>query len=251
MAQTTALIDALKDVLRARGITYAKLAKSLQLSEASVKRIFAERSFTLERLDQACSALGIEITDLAQMVAADQTNAERLTGEQEKELVSDPRLLLVAVHALSNWSFQEIVDAYQFTKPEAVKLLARLDKLGIIDLMPNNRIRLRVASNFGWLPDGPIQEYFRRQVQNDFFRARFDQNGELLLFLNGMLSRGGNAAIQSRMKRLASEFTEQHRQDLQLPLDERYGTSLLVAIRPWAPEGFKKLRRSSNSRALK
>jgi hypothetical protein len=29
-----------------------------------------------------------------------------------------------------------------------------------------------------------------------------------------------------------------------VPFPERLGTSLLVALRPWAPEGFKKLRRT-------
>src|SRR6476469_3791249 len=103
MAQTAALIDALKRVLRAKGVTYAKLAKGLKLSEASVKRIFADRSFTLERLDRIC--------------------------EQEKELVSDPKLLLVAVHALNHWSLEEIIETYALSKAECIRLLARLDRL--------------------------------------------------------------------------------------------------------------------------
>jgi transcriptional regulator with XRE-family HTH domain len=72
MAQAESLVNALKNLLKARGITYAQLAKGLGLSEASVKRIFAERSFTLERLDQVCTLLGIQISDLARMVVAEQ-----------------------------------------------------------------------------------------------------------------------------------------------------------------------------------
>jgi DNA-binding Xre family transcriptional regulator len=248
MAQAPALVDALKSVLRARGVTYAKLAKALGLSEASVKRVFAARTFTLERLDQVCAFLGIEISDLAKMVALEAGIPERLSVDQEKVLVSDPKLLLVAVHALNHWSFTEIIETYTLSKPECIRLLARLDKLGIIDLLPNNRIRVRVARNFAWLPDGPIQHYFRQQVQNDFFRSRFDGSGESMVFVSGMLSRAGNAAIQSRMKRLSSEFAETHHQDLALPLSERFGTSLLLALRPWTPESFKKLQRGPASR---
>jgi DNA-binding Xre family transcriptional regulator len=250
MAQTVALVDALKNVLRARGITYARLAKGVGLSEASVKRIFAARSFTLERLDQVCAFLAIEISDLARMVAQDGANPERLTFEQEKQLVSDPKLLLAAVHALNHWSLADMVETYTLPRAECIRLLARLDKIGIIDLMPNNKIRVRVARTFSWLPDGPIQQYFRHQVQADFFRSRFDGNGELMVFVSGMLSRNGNAAMQSRMKRLGAEFSELHGQDLELPLDERFGTSLLLALRPWIPEEFKKFRRKPNSRKL-
>jgi len=243
MAQTAALIDALKNVLRARGVTYAKLAKGLRLSEASVKRIFAARSFTLERFDQVCEFLGIEISDLAKMVAAQGGSPERLSRDQEKVLVSDPTLLLVAVHALNHWSLDEIVAGFALSKPECVRLLARLDKLEIIDLLPDNKIRVRVARNFAWLPDGPIQQYFQEQVQSNFLRSRFDESGELMAFTTGMLSRTSNAVIQNRMKRLSVEFSELHHQDLELPLSERAGTSLLLALRPWAPESFKKLRR--------
>src|SRR5690348_2588372 len=109
MPQTDALVAALKQVLRARGTTYAKLAKGLALSEASVKRIFAQRSFTLKRLDQICQLLGLEISDLAKMVRHEAEQTPELTREQERELVSDPKLLLVAVHALNHWTVDEMV----------------------------------------------------------------------------------------------------------------------------------------------
>lgn len=243
MAQTAALVNALKSVLRARGVTYARLAQALKLSEASVKRIFASRSFTLHRLDQICACLGIEISDLAKLVEQEGKTPERLSIQQEKELVSDPKLLLVAVHALNHWSFDDIVATYALSKAECIALLARLDRLKIIDLLPNNRIRVRVPRNFAWLPDGPIQQYFQRQVQTDFLRSRFDATGELLVFASGMLSRASNTAVQSRIRRLHAEFAELHHEELGLPLSERFGTSLLIALRPWVPEGFKALRR--------
>ena len=71
-----------------------------------------------------------------------------------------------------------------------------------------------------------------------------------MVFASGMLSRTGNAAMQSRMKRLGAEFSEMHTQDLELPLAERFGTSLLLALRPWIPEEFKKFRRKPSSRKL-
>ncbi|HJY77738.1 MAG TPA: helix-turn-helix transcriptional regulator [Burkholderiales bacterium] len=241
-------MKALKEVLRARGVTYAKLAKSLALSEASVKRVFANGSFTLARLDQVCDALGMEITDLAKMVRHDAEGGDRLSREQEQELVSDAKLLLVAVHALNNWTLKEIVEVYELSQAQCIRLLARLDRLGIIELLPDNRVRPRVGRNFAWLPDGPIQQYFRSQVQNDYFRSRFDGEGEVMMFVSGMLSKGSNAALQSRMRRLSGEFSELHNQDLSAPRSERWGTSLLVALRPWSPPSFVQMRRAVRSK---
>ena len=49
MAQTTAIIDVLKKLLKEQGVTYLQVAQALGLSEASVKRLFAERQFSLQR----------------------------------------------------------------------------------------------------------------------------------------------------------------------------------------------------------
>ena len=54
MSQTDQLLDALKRVLRERGLTYADAAGALELSEASVKRLFSQRQFTLERVERLC-----------------------------------------------------------------------------------------------------------------------------------------------------------------------------------------------------
>ena len=250
MAQTAALIGALKQVLKSRGVTYAVVARQLSMSEASIKRVFAKETFTLRRLDEICQLLGIEITDLAKIVEHEAERVTHLTLDQEKQLVSEPRLLLVAVHALNAWTLDDIVARYAISKTECIRLLVRLDRLRIVDLLPNNRIRVVVARNFSWLPDGPIQRHFRSQLEANFFGSRFDGKGERLAFVSGMLSRNSNTIIQHHMRRLGAEFTELHNQDVSLPLDERYGTSLLIAIRPWSPEAFLKLERKPAQKAF-
>ena len=64
MALTTALIEVLKRELKSRDITYADVAKKLDLSEASIKRMFS-KDFMLSRLDEICEFAGIEFADLA------------------------------------------------------------------------------------------------------------------------------------------------------------------------------------------
>jgi len=243
MTQAQALVSALKQVLKSRHVTYAQLGHRLGMSEASIKRVFSKGTFTLERLDRICGLLGIAITDLAKMVEHEAERVSQLSLEQEREIVADPKLMLVAVHALNHWTLQEMVAHYSISKTECIRLLARLDRLRIIDLLPNNRIRVIVGRNFSWRPDGPFQRHFRDQLEADFFASRFDGRGEHLAFVSGMLSRNANAVVQQRMRRLEAEFTELHNQDAELPLEDRFGTSLMVAMRPWAPEVFRKMQR--------
>ena len=243
MTQTAALIDVLKRELRARGITYASLAPRLQLSEASVKRMFSRRDFTLKRLDEMCKHADIDFSELARAVAREQTLISQLSLEQEKEIVSDRKLFLIAVCALNHVSFDQIVETYDISPPECVRLMAKLDRLKFIELLPGNRMKLLVSRTFAWLPDGPIQRFFNNQAHNEFFRSRFNRPDEFMLVVNGMLSKGSSADIVSRLKRITREFSDLHNDDARLPLAERSAMTLLVAVRHWQLAAFTELRR--------
>jgi ParB-like chromosome segregation protein Spo0J len=243
MALTSALIDVLKRELKARDITYADVAEKLELSEASVKRMFSTKDFMLSRLDDICEFAGIEFADLARAVEQRDTLLSQLSMEQEKELAGDAKLMLIAVAAIHHLSFEQILEAYVFTEAELVKLLARLDKLKIIELQPNNRIRPLVARAFSWLPAGPIQQFFYAQAQADFFRSRFDGEGEALLFASGRLSKSSAKQLADRLKRTVQEFRDAHHEDLKVPIGERPVMSILLALRPWELPTFRELRR--------
>lgn len=243
MAHTAALVEALKRELKARRITYAALAPRLQLSEASVKRMFSRRDFTLKRLDEICRATQIEFSELARAVVRDETLLSHLTLEQEKEIVSDRKLFLVAVCALNQVTFDQIVETYDISTAECVQLLTRLDRLKFIELMPGNRIKLLVSRTFAWLPDGPIQHFFNNQAHNEFFRSRFNRSDEFMLVVNGMLSKASSAEVVTRLKRITREFSELHTDDSRLPLGERSAMTLLVAVRHWQLQAFAELRR--------
>ena len=249
MALTTALIEVFKCELKSRDITYADVAKKLGLSEASIKRMFSAKDFMLSRLDDICEFAGIEFADLARAVEARDTLLLQLTLEQEKELANDVKLMLAAVASIYHLTFEQITQSYQFTGAELTGLLARLDKLKIIELQPNNRIKPLVAKAFTWLPQGPIQMFFYAQAQADFFRSRFDGPGEALVFASGRLSPAASTQLAGRLKRTVQEFRDAHHEDLKLPLDKRPVMSILLALRQWELGAFRQLRRSAGKGA--
>ncbi|MDH5534337.1 MAG: helix-turn-helix transcriptional regulator [Betaproteobacteria bacterium] len=247
MAGSGGLIDVLKRELKARGVTYAQVARQLGMSEASVKRMFSQKNMTLKRIDAVCRAAGVEFSDLARVLSQQETLLAQLTPQQEKEIVSNRKLFLVAVCVLNRATFEQMTGAYDIAKAELIQLLSRLDRLGFIELQPNNRIKLLVSRSFSWLPDGPIQRFFNQQAHNEYFRSRFDQPGEFMVVANGMLSQHSSAAIVSRLKRIVQEFSELHDEDVRLPIGERSAMSLLVAVRHWELQAFADLRRKRAS----
>ena len=239
----TTLVDALKRLLKGKGMTYAMLAQGLGISEASVKRMFSRRDFTLQRLEDVCRIAGVDLAELARAAGAETTGAARLTVEQEEEIVSDPTLLLVALCAIGNWTVEQIIKTYNLTLAECIGCLTRLDRRRIIELQPGNRIRPLISRTSSWLPDGPIQRYFRSRVEAEFLGGKFDRREELFLFVSGMLSRQSTAELIVRLRQTAREFAELHQDDLARPISRRHGTSMLLAVRPWEPRAFRALRR--------
>jgi transcriptional regulator with XRE-family HTH domain len=232
MSGAVSLIDQLKRELKARGITYAQLAKSIGMSEASVKRMLAQRNMTLERIDEILDATGIEFAELTEHFDREQQRITQLTAKQEQEVVSDPKLFLVAVCALNLMSYDEILASYELKEAELVGLLTRLDKLGFIELLPNNRFKLKVARTFSWVPNGPIMQAFKNNA-GDFFESEFTRQGEVMFLLNARLSPASRMALVDRLKRVAKDFSEQHYEDSHLSSQEREPVSLLIAARTW------------------
>lgn len=248
MSQSQAMIQTLKKVLRQQGKTYRDVALALELSEASVKRLFAEKTFSLDRFEKVCGFVGM---DIAELIMQMEKQAELITGlsyEQEKELVADVRLMLITVLLLSHWKFEDIIATYTIDEHEAIQLLAKLDRMKIISLQPGNRVKLIVDRAFGWLRNGPIQRFFESHVQSDFFKSHFTAPGELRLVANGMLSRQSNGLMQKKLHRLVQEFNFLHSEDEQLPIEERFGTSMIMAMRPWEVKIFSDLRRDRDTK---
>ena len=249
MADTSTLTDSLKRALRARRINYSQVAQSLELSEASVKRLFSKGGFTLERFEQVCAMAGTSLLELARESDSGRDAVSQLTLEQERAIMRDRKLLLVAVCALNHLGLDEITSLYDLTKPECIRLLLELERIRFLELLPGNRIRLRVTHAFSWRPNGPIQQYFKAKAQNEYFRAHFDGAGETMLLVNGMLNAAGTSLMLSKLRRLANEFAEMHENQKHLPIGERRPCTLLLAQRPWELEDFRELRRPRDNGA--
>lgn len=233
MNQSSELIKTLKKQLRASGVTYLDVAKELDLSEASVKRLFSEESFTIQRLEKICEMAGLDFSDLVVLTQKSRHQLETLTMEQEKEIANDLVLLMVTVSVINGFSFSDLLNYYKITEHECIQKLAKLDRLGLLDLLPGNRIKLRISPNFRWQRNGPIQKFFQSRVEKEFFSSRFDGEREKLLVLNGLFSPASNKLLQEKMEQFSHEFNDLHRRDSALPIGKKFGTTVVFALREW------------------
>ncbi len=243
MSTTADLVLVLKKELKAAHLTYADLAKKLGMAESSVKRMLAKGDMPLSRIDAICRALKLDFAELARRVADAQPLLAELTQAQEKAVVADKKLLLVAICVLSQWTLEQMVAAYRLSEAECVKYLAQLDRIGIIELRPLNRYRLKLAKTFRWRPHGAVMDYFREHALLDYYSGGFDGHGEGLLLVHGSIARSLAPSFMERLQRVAQDFAQQHQADQKLPEKDREGYTLLLAMRSWEFEAFAALRR--------
>ena len=116
MSTTADLVTTLKKELTAAQMTYADLPRELGMAESSVKRMLAKGDMPLSRIDAICRALKLDFAEVAQRVADAQPLLKELTAEQERTVVADEKLLLVATNVLSQWTLEQMTAAYRLTE---------------------------------------------------------------------------------------------------------------------------------------
>jgi transcriptional regulator with XRE-family HTH domain len=244
MSSSQDLVTTLKAELRRAGITYAQLAIELGLAESSVKRIFSKGDMPLSRIDDVLAVLKMDFSDLARLVAQASPARQEMTLDQERSVVADPKLLLMAICTLSQWTLDQVVAAYALSKPQGVACLLALDKIGFLELRANNRYRLKFDKTFRWRPGGPVMQYFRKHAVADYFAGDFGQTGEMLMLVHGHIQPAQAALLNERLQRLAQDFAQQHLADQRLPEHAKEAFTLVVGMRSWLFGGFRQLLRN-------
>ncbi|RHW75766.1 helix-turn-helix transcriptional regulator [Colwellia sp. RSH04] len=243
MSQIKQISNTLKALLRQQHITYKDIANHLSMSEANVKRIFSTQSFALDRLEEICQLLNLSLSDLFLIAEKQQDQISQLTPEQEKELVTDTKLFLVAVCVKDSWTFADILKYYQITEHECIRLLAKLDKLKMIQLLPNNEYKLLIAQDFRWIPNGPLEQNIATDVFSEFMHSRFKGENNFRFYLRGTYSQSSIDIIQRKLNQLTKEAALLNQEDAKIPLDKRQHIGMLCAMRPWEYTPFAKLRK--------
>jgi DNA-binding Xre family transcriptional regulator len=243
VSETAQIIEALKRSLKTRGLTYRDLAARVGLSEASIKRVFSEETFTLERLERMCVAVGLSMSELVR-IAADsrESRSQYLTLEQEQLLAGDQQLLACFYLLLNGRSSAEIIERMDLTERGLRELYVKLDASRLIELQPRLKVRLRVGPVITWRSDGPVHRVYERQVKAEFLQSEFQDAQEALHFRSAELSEASTSILIRKLEQLVRDFGELATLDVELPAAEKHNVALLVALRPWVFSMFQGLR---------
>lgn len=230
---TREIVETLKRILKARSMTYADLAKALRVSTPTVKRLFSQRTFTLERLEEILRVLEMDFFELARMSHGRRSGPVELSLEQETALAKDARLFSVFWLLTNEWRFDEIVTEFRLGAAQITAFYARLERLRLIDWQPGNRVRLRVPKHYVWRAGGPLRKAYGLKVVTEFMRSRFDAPHDAFHFEAQELSAESAVIAKRHLERVAAEIQDLVEMDAAAPTRKRVTLGVLLACRPW------------------
>lgn len=243
MHETKRMISTLKRCLRAKGMTYRDLARAIGLSESSVKRLFAEETFTLTRLERICGALEMTVADLVRMASEPrETKAYALTLEQERLLASNASLLACFYLLLNGRTVAEVQRRLGLTPRAARTLLKQLSSARLLDVDTKGNVRMHAKAPIAWRPDGPVRKLYERQVRAEFLQSSFTGHNETLAFHSAELSPASVRILMRKLERLAADFADLAALDVNVPSRDKSSVALLMAFRPWVFSMFSAYR---------
>lgn len=167
---TDKLVETIKQVMKERGFIYRDLCEILGLSEISVKRLFSKKNFSIDQVIRICDAIGLTMEQLTGLAFQNQSRFHNYTPEQDKLLGENPLEMYVYVRILVGFKPNEIKEELELSEARMMKILNRLDKAQLIELLPRGRVKMRVKGPFRHVEGGSFQKVLFPRV----LRISFD-----------------------------------------------------------------------------
>lgn len=231
-SQSKLLKTILKQEIRNRGLRYRDIAEHLGVSVMTVKRHLNSDRVPIEALEEISACLGLSLIELVEIAKAnDGRNQLDLEHQQESALASDHALALLRQLLYSGMTVDDVIQEYDIDETTVVSLLARLDRLKLIELLPGNRVRIRGPRHIDWKPGGPMRHEIENDLRKQFMTLDFANSEEYFGYEPARLSESSVQQIEQQMRQLVRKIRVLHQVDQHLRPDQKQWYTVLVAKR--------------------
>lgn len=232
MSQIDKFVDSLKRALKAKNILYRDLAKGMNLSESSVKRILSNKSLSLDRLEDICKIADLNFVDIVKSANLDEASQVlMLTDEQEKALAENVRLLHYYTMLHEGKTPQKIEREYVIESGEAKKYLFQLDRLKLIELHPRDKVKFKKQGFLRFHRDGPLGKAMFEQTKYNYLNYDFRQE-DYIRFSFLKINPVSLAKYRQKLEKIMLEMQEESRFEVEhnAPTQD---IGVLLSFRPW------------------
>ncbi|WP_428686681.1 helix-turn-helix domain-containing protein, partial [Roseibium sp.] len=228
----------LQGILKARGMTYADLAGRMNVSEPTVKRIFAGQDCKLGRLLEICDILEVPLPDVLHRAARVSEKASVLPVATEARLAADPSLFFLFILLREPIPQHLIEERFGLSGQDMFRFGQDLEALGLAEVHAGNRIKITRKDPIQFRLDGPLIPLLK-EINLKFLDQAISnaggQNSPFFTVSRRMLPDTA-AFIAREIEALQATISELARQDQMVSREEDLVTCKLTGA--WAPVSF-------------
>jgi len=232
-SQHDVMMEVLRELFRQHGLRFAEIAEKLGVTERTVTRWFSADSIETAILHRMCELLGIDFFTLCELAAKRRDNRpDHHTLKQEQALAASPLLTYLFVQICKGWTAEELKADIGIPEAVLVDHLLQLDKLGLIDLLPGNEIRLKTARDMRLIPNGPYARNLNRWLGETFKSPNVDEPNAAWVCDFMKLTPGSRERIERKFRALMQEANDLSDADRRANAAGREWYGLVLVVRP-------------------
>lgn len=226
------LLRTLKELYRGRGLRHEDVATALDISKMTVKRYLSGKGLSLAILERLCQLADISLLELSELATqSDQASMQPLSAAQENALAENQGLAFLLHLLMTGWTPSEIQAELQMADHVLVGTLGHLDRLGFIDLLPGNKVRLRTIRHIHWAHNHRLKSSFDRHLKQHFNKG-FDHPDVVWRYRLVKLSHASVLRLEALFEEWSRTADALSQDDRKLPADQCRWHGVLVAAQP-------------------
>lgn len=156
-------LNTLKARFKTKGVTYQDVANYLAVSEVTVKRMMQDTDIRFERLLKLCALAELSIDTLISEATNSPATHYVFTAKQDAAFAKHAHLLAYfSALVYEKLSVEQIQDKYQLDSTSSYLYLRALEKIELINLLPENKVQYRFKLPLGFAADSQV---LKKQTQ--------------------------------------------------------------------------------------
>lgn len=177
-----------RDKIKEKGFTQEEFARMIGVSIPTLSRWLRGEGLLFQDLNLMVEKLGIRLSELAMLAEGDVSNKFTYSAEQEAVFVNTDGLLAFFDQLLNGKTASHIAKSFKLTEKSINFYLSKLDKLKLIEWLPNNKVKILVNGEPSWIVGGPLSQKLRKQIIDEHIHHYLNSREQLKIGIYSLSS---------------------------------------------------------------
>jgi transcriptional regulator with XRE-family HTH domain len=170
--------NALRKLMKKNKATYESVGRILKVSPATIKRRLNGNDMTIQQLKEFAGALSVSFYEVIELSKEMSREPHSFTEAQEELLASDLRLMKTFRMILAGQGFLKIMAQLHWPERGLRKAIRDLERVGLAQLLPGDRIIPMVQFPFRWQPNGRLERAYNGLILTNLTRRIAKDEGQ-------------------------------------------------------------------------